>query len=42
MAELGWIAGAAAFGSLAGALRWLIRNDENFWRALRFEIPPWA
>ncbi len=42
MAGLWWIAGAAAIGSLAGAIRWLIGNDENFWRAVRFEIPPWT
>lgn len=36
------IAATAAIGSLAGAIRWLIDNDPNLGRALRFEIAPWA
>lgn len=41
MEALAWIALAAALGALGGAVRWLVDNDENFWRALRFEIAPW-
>lgn len=37
-----FIAKAAIAGSLAGAIRFLVHNDPNLGRALRFEIAPWA
>jgi ABC-type enterobactin transport system permease subunit len=42
MALFVFIAKAAIAGSLAGSIRFLVANDPNIGRALRFEIPPWA
>lgn len=42
MAMLVFIVKAAIAASLAGSIRWLVANDTNLGRALRFEIPPWA